>query len=362
MSIFSSYKKIFLLGFILVILIAIPFSVYVAQKRQTISTKAAKSTTLSFEPTSTTAKIGDTVNLDIMLDPGTNLVSFAKLSIKFDASKFSADSLAQNQTGNALKEPIDPPQYDNTNGKATISLSIGADPVNAIKTKTKIATLQMKAKAETISTGSSVTFDTTSDNTQVLSIANADGTSENVLLSAASSATIIIAAAAPTSTPVPTSAPVPTGSPSSSSAPICSILEASGPTTGVAPYPLTLTATGSDSDGTISKISFNFGDSMEDLTTGGGIGTSSVSGQLSHTYNTPGTYTAYAILTDNSNTLSAQRDSCTKTITISSANTIPTTPPTQQPLPPTGDGKIIFGLGAMGVIFTIVGGVLLTLL
>ena len=89
-----------MLGFIMVILVTIPFSVYIAQKRQNISSKAIKSTTLSFEPASTTAKTGDTVTLNIWLDPGTgttaNQISFVKLAINFDKTKFTASSLTEN--------------------------------------------------------------------------------------------------------------------------------------------------------------------------------------------------------------------------------------------------------------------------
>lgn len=357
MSVFSSYKKIFLLGFIIVILIAIPFSVYIAQQRQNMSIRATPATTLSLEPSSATVKVGDTVNLNIVLNPGTNQVSFAKLSIKFDASKFTAISLAQNGTGNNLKEPIDLTQLDNTAGNASISLSIGADPAKAISTRTKIATLQLKATNATSPT-SSISFNS---DTQVLSIASTDGTSENVLLPNPASATITVTGAAtptPTTTPITTAAPRSSGSTGGSSfsaAPVCSSLAINGPANGIAPYPLTFTATGRDSDGTISKISFNFGDSVEDLTGGGGIGTSSVSAQILHTYNTPGIYTAYATLTDNSNGISTQQDICTKTVTINSLNQ-----PTSQ-LPPTGDEKIMFGLGALGVIFAVIGGALLLL-
>lgn len=116
---------------------------------------------------------------------------------------------------------------------------------------------------------------------------------------------------------------------------------------------------GSDTDGTIRKVSFNFGDSIEDLTGGGGIGTSSVSAQMLHAYKTPGIYTAYAILTDNNNNLSTQQDSCTKTITIGGSSQPNPTIIVQPPLPPTGDGKIIFGLGTLGIVLTIIGGALL---
>lgn len=370
MSIFSSYKKIFLLGFIIVILIAIPFSVYVAQKRQNITSKATAATTISFDPVLTTVKAGDIVTLNIMLDPGTgataNQISFVKLAINFDPTKFTTadvtDSLSPNTSGNALREPIDTPAYDNTVGKATMSLSIGANPADAIKTKTKIAVLKLKATAATAPTNPNITFDF--GNMQVLSIDSGSQTSDNVLLSTTVPATVTVtsttAAATPTSTPVIVVAPPPTvnlggGLPlPSSPAPVCSSLDINGPTSGIAPYSLTFTATGNAPSGTVTKISFNFGDSVEDLTGGGGIGTGSVSGQLSHTYNTPGTYTAYAILTDSNNNLSDQQAGCTKIITVSSSSV-------QQPLPPTGDGKIMFGLGTLGILITIIGGALLLL-
>ena len=375
MSFFSSYKKIFMLGFIMVILVTIPFSVYIAQKRQNISSKAIKSTTLSFEPASTTAKTGDTVTLNIWLDPGTgttaNQISFVKLAINFDKTKFTASSLTEN-----IMEKIDEPQYDNTAGKASISLSIGADPANAIKTKTKIAILKLKATAETTPANPNITFDFA--NSQVLSIDNSSQTSDNVLLSSTIPATVTITSATSTNAPTstPTSTPTPTstlpnakpggssgssGIPSSSPlAPVCSSLDINGLAAGTAPYSLTFTATGNDPNGTINKISFNFGDAIEDLTIGGGIGTSSVSGQILHTYKAPGIYTAYAILTDNANNLSAQQSSCTKTVTVNSTD-LSGSPIVTTPLPPPGDGEVMFGLGALGIIFTIIGGVLLFL-
>lgn len=369
MSIFSSYKKIFLLGFIVVILIAIPFSVFIAQQRQNISSKAATSTRLYFEPASATVKVGDTLTLSIFVDPASepsktpNQISFVKLAIKFDQTKFTTttDSLTENTVGNALSNKIDGPTYDNTAGTATLSLSIGAEPINAIKTKTKIAILTLMATAATTPTSPNITFDSGS-NAQVLSIAGTDATSENVLSTTTPATVTVTSTTGITPTPTSTSISGTSGTFSTlaGNAPVCSSLTVNGLTSGTAPYPLTFTATGSDSDGIISKISFNFGDSIEDLTGGGGIGTSSVSGQLSHTYNTAGIYTAYAILTDNSNNLSAQQDSCTKTITISSSSAA-LIQPSPQPLPPTGDGKIMFGLGALGIVFTIIGGTLLFL-
>lgn len=221
MSIFSSYKKIFLLGFIVVILIAIPFSVFIAQQRQNINSQAATSTDLSFEPASSTIKVGDIVTLNIVLNPGAkapkNLISFVKLSISFSASKFTAISLEPNKDGvNTLINPIDEAQLES--GKATLSLSIGADPAQAVTTKTKIAILKLKAVDQdngVTPTVPNVRFDPDPD-TQVLSVADADGTSENVL-STANPATIIIQGANPAPTISPTTTP--TGSPTPTSSP-----------------------------------------------------------------------------------------------------------------------------------------------
>lgn len=384
MSIFSSYKKIFLLGFIIVILIAIPLSVYIAQQRQQTKSKASASTTLSFDPASQTVNTGDTLTLNIVLDPETgataNQVSFVKLSISFDPTKFAtvSGSLAPNPTNaNTLTTIVDDPKYD-TPGKATISLSVGADPTRVVTTTTNIAILKLKAIVEVTPDSPNITFDS-DPNTQVLSIANTDGTSENVLSSATPATVIVNPATDPDNpTPTPTATPTPaaptgTSPISAGTAPACASLNVDRSTTGTAPYSLTFTVTGNDSDGTINKATFNFGDGpIQDVITGGGIGTNSINTQISHTYNNAGTYAAYVILTDNNSNLSAQQAGCTKTITVNSAQassgsgasagTVPTQtviqPFTAQTLPPTGPGEKIVGLGVLGTILAIVGGLL----
>lgn len=212
MSIFSSYKKIFLLGFIVVILIAIPLSVYVAQKSQRITSKASRSTTLYFDQASPTVKTGDTLTLGIMLNPGTgataNQVSFVKLSISFDPNKFTTiqESLEPNmESPNTLNVKLEDPVYET--GKATISLSIGADPAEVVTTTTKIAILKLKALSATSdSNPSSITFDP-APNTQVLSIASGDGTSENVLSTTEPANAIITGTSTPSPGITPTATP-----------------------------------------------------------------------------------------------------------------------------------------------------------
>ena len=305
MSIFSSYKKIFLLGFIVAILIAIPFSVYIAQKRQQITSKAAASTVLSFDPASTdttpvTAKVGDPLILNIVLDPGTgttaNQVSFVKLSISFDPSKFTADSLKPNTDfSNTLTSVLEDPVL--TSGKASISLSIGADPTKVVTTKTRIAILQLKALSATDANNpkTSVTFDS-APNTQVLSIASSDQTSENVL-STTKPVEITIALSSISSTPTGVSAPAtlsPTPTPVSVSFPQSSL-----------------------SQGGISQT-----------------GTTGLSTGSAVFYPTP-----------------AFETQPTPIILLP-----------QEPLPPTGPGENILGIGILGAILTIIGGALFILL
>ena len=303
MSIFSSYKKIFLLGFIIVILIAIPLSVYIAQQRQRTVSKAAKSTVLSFEPLEPTVKVGETLVLNVMLDPGSgstaNQVSFVKLSISFDPEKFTtvADSLKPNPASpNTLTSVLEDPVYEL--GNASISLSIGADPTRVVTAKTKIAILQLKALSATDINNpkTSVVFDP-APNTQVLSIASSDQTSENVLSSTLPANVTINPASSTSPTPAGVSAPAistPTPTPVSGGFPSGS----SGGTSG-------------------SGI--------------GGVGFGTGSAVLSPTpiFETP-TPTPIVFI--------------------------------PEPLPPVGPGENIFGIGVLGAILTIIGGVLFILL
>src|SRR5207249_2993580 len=162
-------------------------------------------------------------------------------------------------------------------------------------------------------------------------IGSQDQASENVL-SSASPAYIVIGGSAditptngsgPTNTPVPipTSIPTatpdvtatpgpstivtdtpgptngltgtrsPTGTGGGNQPPVCNNLASDRETTGTALFSITDTANGTDSDGTISKVTFNFGDGqVNDVTQAGSIGSNSVNVQIAHTYNTDGSY------------------------------------------------------------------------
>ncbi|MBU4099034.1 PKD domain-containing protein [Patescibacteria group bacterium] len=396
-------RKLFLIGFIFVLLVGIPITVYFLQEQQETRIRAEKSTNLTFTPDSSTTNpikksIGDSIPLDIMVNPGTNLVSFLKLSIQYDPDKLATDS------GSAFKPNtivfptvLEGPIY--SSGKIEVTLSVGPDPTKAIQSLAKAGTITFKALANTAGQPTLVTYSST---TQVLSIGSSDQASENVL-SSTTPATIIIGGTSisptvtgtpipiptssltptptvtltptstvtntPTPSLTPTTAPTiattPTVTGSVNSIPVCSTLAVDRATTGVAPFAITFTANGTDSDGTISKVNFNFGDGTVsgDISTSGGIGTDSINVATSHEYQSVGTYTASAVLTDN-NGGASDSNSCQQTIIVQE-ETVTATPSgevaTSTPTPsiePTGSVGTVIGIGAAAMLLIIVGGLL----
>lgn len=370
---FLSGKKIILLGIIVVLLATIPLTIYLIQRQQETRARAVASTILSFSPPSSQAlplqkAVGDTFNLDIMMDPGSNQVSFIELTLTYNKDKLAVTGNELVPNANVLSAIAGPVS---TPGNISITLSIGADPTKVIQTTTKIATVSFKTLATTETTATQVQFGGT---TQVLSRAPTDQYNENVL-STTSPAYVAIATGTTTPIPTTTSSPAPT---TGNQLPICDNLNVDRTTSGTAPFSIAFTANGRDLNGTISKVSFNFGDGpVQDVTQAGGIGTNSVSVQIAHTYTNPGTFQASAILTDNNNAVSTASGSCTQTITVTrttggptptsqaTATGQPTSTPSSTPTPtaippitPTGPGHQVITAGIAGVILTILGGFL----
>ena len=383
-------KKLILFGLAAILLIAIPLTVYLVQKQQETKSQAAPATTLSFQPSSATAAVGQDVTFDIMINPNTNFVSFVHLVISYDPTKLtkSGDGLAVNTNSfpgfDPSKSPT--PTFDSTGGKITVDLAVGSNPSAFIqKNNTKVGTLTLKAIASTESTTTPISF---GSETQVLT-GQGDQFNTNVLSSTTPASVTITEAGTLTPTPTPTLTPSPTQTPQASPTPTptstltpaptpttapggggpvnqspnCTALSLDRAASGTAPYSITFTASGTDSDGTINKAAFSFGDgAVQDVTTGGGIGTSTVSAQISHTYNNAGAFQATATLTDNSGGVSSAAN-CTQAITVAAASQ--PTPTVAAPTPtmaPSGPSDIIIGIGAFGIILSIIGGFLLFIL
>lgn len=387
-----SPKKLILLGFVVVLLVAIPLTVYLVQQQQKTKTGAQPATTLKFIPSTTNAKVGDTINVDINVDPSNiNQVTFLKVAVKYDPAKLSTSQTDvtinswQTSSGSTFKPTVlAGPTVDNTAGTITFTLSTGNTPQNVITAPTRVATVNFKALATTGSTPTQVSFGA-APQTDVRSLGTSDQYSEPVLSSAppiainiadltASPTPSITPSVSPTVTPsaTPTVSPSPTAVVTAApEAPVCSSLTLDRSATGTAPYAITFTVNGSSTVSNITKVTFDFGDGQnQDLTQTGGIGTQTVSAVTSHTYSTAGNYTATATLTDSNGNASVATN-CTQAITISDAGTVTATPTvaiTAQPtleasatptLAPTGPGNTVITVGALGAILSVLGLVIL---
>ncbi|HET9947047.1 MAG TPA: PKD domain-containing protein, partial [Patescibacteria group bacterium] len=157
------------------------------------------------------------------------------------------------------------------------------------------------------------------------------------------------------------------GSGSTDQPPVCSNIAANKVASDASGMTYQFSATGNDPDGTVSKVTFNFGDgTVQDVTNG--TGTTSVNVAAQHTYGSSGTFTVSALLTDNSGAISTP-STCTQTLTVGSGGTssnpttaplataTPTTGPLVSPtkIPATGPGSTILAIGMAGAALVVVG-------
>ncbi|QQG40872.1 MAG: PKD domain-containing protein [Candidatus Levyibacteriota bacterium] len=405
---FLSTKKLLIFGFLATLLTVIPITVFFLQNQTRTKSGAEQATILCFTLPQTNGtclntttpvqkNIDENISLDIYLDPtgGTgvekNKIVVATININYDNSKLEADP--SKGTGLGFTFPVSipasqgfgsnalvPPAY--TSGNASVTLSVGTDALKAISQKTKIATITFKTLAAAPE-GVSISFDQTKSN------ATSTIDPEVNVLSSVLPALVKIAAAAgttPINTPIPgqpSATPIPATQPGASTPnqlPICTGLNIDRATSGNAPFSITFTANGNDPDGTISSVTFDFGDGpVETVTTGGGIGSKTISVAKAHTYNNSTTFTAKATLTDNKGGLSAESSTCKQTITVNPAptgtgggtviSTLSPTPiviaqDTPTPLPKKefkeqpGPGDTFLGIGGVGAALIIVGTIL----
>lgn len=344
-----------MLGFLFVTLLVIPLTVYLVKQQQEIRTRAEKSTTLSFSPTEDSAAVGAKVKFDVFISPGTNQVNFIKLVLKYDSTKLTATKESFEIDPNLPFTIIQDPAIGPNGDELSLVLSNSNDLTKVIQQDTKLGTVTFDVKA-----GPSTTTEISFDPNQI-QIRGVEGDpSQNVFLEGKPATVTILGgeiSGTPTVSPQPSISPTPTPSgdgvtPSENQAPVCQTLNIDKGASGNAPYSITFTVNGTDADGAINKITFNFGDGpVEDVTSGGGIGTNSVSLPKAHTYQNGGTFTASALLTDDRDGIS-NSSSCTVTITVSGGAT-----GTSQvtPLPATGPSKTIVGAGVLGGILFLIG-------
>jgi len=291
-----SKKQALVFGFLIILALAIPITLYVIQHQQNQKSGATRSTALSFNPDpnsdltiNKSANIGDTVDLPIYVNPGSaNAVSVVTIEITYDPNVLQiADSAKCISSTGVLSAITTQPQC--TSGKALIRLaaqnvnefiSQEGDPSTNHKGKTQVADIKFIVK-QTAQTSTEVDF-TPYNN---LSGSNAGSSLtqdlESNVIASYGNAIITIGSVVPTDTPaVNTETPVPTDTPpagngptptgtssSTNTAPVCSSLSTDVATSGSAPYAITFSANGQAAgSASLVKATFNFGDgSVQDV-------------------------------------------------------------------------------------------------
>lgn len=360
-----------MIGFLFVILLVIPLTVYLVGQQQELRSRANPNTTLSFVPAEATASVGAKVNFDVWVAPGSNQVNFIKLVVKYDGTKLSAteESFVINPASNLsiLQGPV----IGEAGDDLSVILSIESDPTKVIQQDTKVGTITFDVTAPS-DTPTQISFDDTKIEIRSLSGGGQDAFDENVFLNGVPATVTIQAEGEVTPTPTVEASPSPTptitietsptptstesadgATPSDNQAPVCENLVTDRSPDGAAPLSITFTVNGSDTDGTISKATFSFGDgTIEDETTGGGIGTDTVNIQKAHTYNNAGQFSASALLTDDGSGVS-ENTNCTVSVTVTDGSGGASEGAT--PLPDTGPTETIVGAGLLGGILFIIG-------
>jgi hypothetical protein len=373
-----SKKKVLLLGFLVLVIIAIPITIFLVQTQLQTRTQATPNTTLSFTPGTQSAEIAEDVQFDILMSPGNNQVNYVKLVIKYDPTKLAVnESSFTVNTASGLSILQGPVLGTDT---LSVALSIGSDPTKVIQTDTNIGSIVFNVIGGS-ALPSDITFDPT---TEIRSIngANDDAYNENVFLSGSPASVTILGGEQTAPTPTLEPSPTPEASPSASptpeytglsDVPICSSIGMDVAAAGIAPYTINFTVSGTDMDGTIESVSFDFGDdNFEEITSGGGISTDTIDVTIAHTYYDPGEYIVSAILTDDTGETS-NTNSCTSAVTITDefgnttaeeneeteeteeTTTLESANELSPTLPPTGPTEVIMGMGALGAVLFVIG-------
>lgn len=382
-------NKYFILGNLFLILLAIPLTLFLVNRQQQTRSQAEASTVISLLPSSTTVNVGDDVALEVQVNPGTNVVGVVHVKITYDPSKLEYVGIKPEQfTINGQSTTFSmsrQPTVASSSGLANIDALMdgGSNQTGHIRdTAAEIATLTFKALAPTTPT-TPVDFSRGKGLTEAFSSLGEDapnGDNPNTdIIQSANGAVITILAGGPPEITI-TDSPTPTPPGTSNSKALCTNLSSTD-TTGTAPLSVTLTANGNDTDGTITKATFNFGDGQTDDITDN-MDTQSVVTQVDHTFESAGTYNVsvnfsddqglvgdpcsltISVVNEGDSISSTPIDTTTVTLDTSDTSTVETATPTQientasPTLAPTGG--VIQTIGILGgIILSIIGGIFL---
>ncbi|MBI3577475.1 hypothetical protein HY086_05555 [Candidatus Gottesmanbacteria bacterium] len=136
-------KKVFLLLSIILILIAIPATVFLVGKQQELRKKAAPATTLAFSPASVNKKVGETFSLEVTIDAGENQVVAAELHIVYDPVKLEAQTITNSTL---FPNILTSGTVERGAASITVGAASGAKPITGTGT---VAVIRLKALEKT---------------------------------------------------------------------------------------------------------------------------------------------------------------------------------------------------------------------
>lgn len=141
-------KKALIIITILLVLTAIPVTIFLVKQQQDIRQRAAPATDMYFEPNQTAALVGETFTLDVGMNTGQNYVAAAQVDISVDPLYLEIVSLQQ--SGTFLPRVLQDPLV--TGGAASIALGYQSGeglPGGANGQAQKIAVLTLRALTPT---------------------------------------------------------------------------------------------------------------------------------------------------------------------------------------------------------------------
>ncbi|HLD01643.1 MAG TPA: hypothetical protein VJC10_02085 [Patescibacteria group bacterium] len=184
---FLHLKKWQLYIVVALIALSIPLTVMILRQRQETRSQAAKSTILSIEPSSTETtplqkSIGEEIEFIVTINPGTNLVSLMTIDLSYDPQFLGP--FTPNSNPQVIIDPslggytfVEGPSF--ATGKIQFTIQPG-NVVNSIQKPTAVARVKLKTLAATNNQATMLSFGAS---TVVLSIAETDSGTENVLSS-----------------------------------------------------------------------------------------------------------------------------------------------------------------------------------
>src|ERR1035437_2887060 len=90
MKLMQIKKRVFIIGTVILLVIALPITVYLAQQQQNLRQGATAAKTLPLIPANQQAQVGSDVTFNLVLHPSGVKVKYIKAVLTYDPTKFTA--------------------------------------------------------------------------------------------------------------------------------------------------------------------------------------------------------------------------------------------------------------------------------